>query len=247
MNRLVRAELLKAGSLRSTWALSAAAVVFCVLWVVAQVLILNAEGDAGLPPEQQIQNVYQMAQQGYLFVLVLGILGIAGEHRHQSITWSFLVSPRRERVVAAKLAAYGTLGLGVAVACAAATAAAAAAALAATGQPVTAPGIPLVLLGSVLSTTLYAILGVGLGALIRSQIAAVAVAFFWFFYAEFLLVFFVPEVGRWVPTGAAKAVSGWHLPSGDLLPAWAGGTVFLGYALAAAAVGYVITVRRDVA
>jgi hypothetical protein len=100
------------------------------------------------------------------------------------------------------------------------------------------------------------VFGAALGALIRNQVAAITVAFVWFLYAEWFLIMLVPSVGRWVPTGAAKAVSGWSRDGmvgfdgkpvpGDLLPVWAGGLVFLGYTLAAAVAARLISVRRDV-
>ena len=83
-----------------------------------------------------------------------------------------------------------------------------------------------------------------------NEFAAVVVAFVWFFYAEWLLVSVVPAVGRWTPTGAAKAFSGWTrdaMPvAGNLLPMWAGGLLFLAYAVAAGALALATTVRRDV-
>ncbi|MPZ79530.1 MAG: hypothetical protein GEV28_03660 [Actinophytocola sp.] len=84
--------------------------------------------------------------------------------------------------------------------------------------------------------------------MLRNQVAAVVVAFGWFFYAEWALVMLVPAVGRWTPTGAAKAVSGWTPIdiAGPLPPMWAGGLVFLGYTVVAAAVAGRVSIRRDV-
>lgn len=244
---LVRAELLKLRATRSTWVLVVVAVTFCALWTVVTVLTMDGPTNTTLTTDERVQNVYQNAQQGYLFALILGVLGITGEHRHQTITWSFLATPRRGRVLAAKLVGYGLVaGLLLALACVAVTVVVGATALAVRGEQVTAPGVPLVLLGSVLSTTLYTVLGVALGALIRSQVAAIAVAFAWFYYAEFLLVWFLPDVGQWVPSGAAKALSGWHLDGGALLPAWAGGLLFVAYATVLAGAAQVFTSRRDV-
>jgi hypothetical protein len=110
--------------------------------------------------------------------------------------------------------------------------------------------VPLALLGSVVGTALWTVLGGALGALLRNQTATVVVAFLWFFYAEWLLIAMVPAVGRWTPSGAAKALSGWTrdaLPvAGDLLPMWAGGLLFLAYALTAAGLAVLTTTRRDV-
>jgi ABC-2 type transport system permease protein len=236
----ISAELYKARSTRSVWWLGVAAVVSCVGWAVLAVVLW-----LGDRTDREVEAAYSMAQQGYLFAMVTGVLLVAGEYRHRTITWALLATPRRTRVVAAKLAVCGVVGLIVGLTAAVATGLTV---FAATG--LFTPGVPLALLGSVASTTLWALFGGALGALVRNQLAAVVVAFVWFFYAEWALVAMVPTVGRWTPTGAAKAVSGWTrdtMPvAGDLLPMWLGGAVFLAYALAAAAVAVVTTTRRDV-
>ena len=65
--------------------------------------------------------------------LLLGILGMAGEFRHQTVTQTFLVTPDRGRVVAAKLVAYPLAGILLALTILAFTAAVAAGWLAAKG------------------------------------------------------------------------------------------------------------------
>lgn len=246
MNGLVAAELLKVRSTRSSWVLAAVAVVFCLMWATADVLVFPFDG----PVDQQVEDAYGMAQQGYLLVLILGVLVAAGDYRHQTITWALLVTPRRGRVITGKLLACAVLGLVVGVVSAVATAGLTAVLLAASGLPVMTAGVPLVLLGSVLGTTLWCVFGAALGALLRNQTLAVGVAFVWFFYAEWFLVSLLPEIGRWTPTGAAKAAAGWHgtgLPmAGELLPMWGGGLLFLGYALVAAALARAVSVRRDI-
>lgn len=240
---LVRAEITKLRATRSTWVLGTIAVLFCVLWTVLTALVF---GD-NLPADQQIENVYQNAQQGYLFALIFGILGMAAEYRHQSVTWSFLLTPRRARVLAAKAAAYGLVaGPILALACTAGTVAAAIGMLAGQGRPLFTVGVVPVLAGSALATVLYTVIGLSLGALLRHQVGAIAVAFVWFYYAEFLLVWYLPAVGRWVPSGAAKALSGWHLETAALLPAWAGGVVMLGYAALLGTAAAAVALRQDV-
>jgi hypothetical protein len=234
------AELYKARATRSVWWLGAVAVVFCVVWAVVDVALWLGDRSAA-----HVESAYAMAQQGYVFALVIGVLLVAGEYRHQTVTWSLLVTPRRSRVIAAKLVTCAVIGLIVGLTAAVATGVYV---FAATG--LFTSGVPLALVGSVLSTMLWTVFGGALGALVRNQTATVAVAFVWFFYAEWLLIAMVPAVGRWTPTGAAKAVSGWTrdaMPvAGDLLPMWAGGLVFLAYALAAAGLAVLTTTRRDV-
>jgi len=239
---MIRSELTKLTATRSTWVLAAMAGVFCALWTVVVVVTIEQ------PSGEHIRSAYQNAQQAFLFSLILGILAMTSEYRHQTITWSFLASPHRQRVLLAKFTAYGLIaGLGIAAVAACSTAAAATVALGVRGFPLTSAGLPQVLLGATVSTVLYAMLGVCLGALIRHQAAAIAVAFGWFYYAEYLLVWLLPEVGKWVPGGAAKSLIGFNLNGTlTLLPAWIGGPVFLGYAVLLGVAAYAFTTRRDI-
>lgn len=202
MNHLIRAELLKARTSRVTWILAALAPPLCAAWAGLMVLLMGQGG--GMPIDAQIRNVYSMTQQAYVFTLLLGVLGMAGENRHQTITWQFLVSPRRSRVVTAKLAAYGIVGLLIATVSALVTLVAGLVMLGLAGYPAWTPEVPAVLLGSALAVVLYGLLGVGLGALIGNQVAAVTVALLWFMYADYALVSFLPDLGRWLPTGADR-------------------------------------------
>jgi ABC-2 type transport system permease protein len=237
---MIAAELYKAHKTRSVWWLSVVGALSCVVWAVVDVLVWHDTAPAA----------YSMAQQGYLFAMIIGVLLVAGEYRHQTITWALLVTPRRSQVVVAKLVACGVVGLAVGLAAAVVTTVATAVVLSTQGSPVFTGGVPGVLLGSVASTMLWTVFGGALAALVRNQVAAVVVAFVWFFYAEWFLVMLVPAVGRWTPTGAAKAVSGWTrdaMPvAGDLLPVWLGGLVFLAYAAVAATLAMMTTTRRDV-
>jgi ABC-2 type transport system permease protein len=241
MNKMIAAELYKVRSTRSIWWLGVAAVALSVVWAVVDVLLW-----LGDRTDRDIETAYSMAQQGYMFALVIGVLLVAGEYRHRTVTWALLITPNRLLVVAAKLVSCGIVGLIVGLAAAFATSVTV---FVATGG-LHAPGVPLALLGSVASTALWCVFGAALGTLVRSQTAAVVAAFIWFFYAEWLLIAVVPSVGRWTPTGAAKAVSGWSrdaMPvAGDLLPMWAGGAVFLAYTLVTVGVATLTTVRRDV-
>ncbi len=244
MTNLVRAELLAARGTRSVWLLGAVTALFCVGWAVLEVLVfLRQDGDT---PD----SVYSMAGQGYLLAMVLGMTLAAGDYRHRTITWALLVTPRRSGVVLAKLVAWSVLGLVVGLVAVVVTAPVTAVLLAATGHRVFDPGVVGSLAGSALGTMLWTTLGAACGMLIRNQAVAVTVALVWFYYAEWALVAVVPVVGRWTPTGAAKALSGWvrsGLPGpGSLLPVWAGGLLLLGYAVAAAFAARVTSVRRDV-
>ena len=183
--------------------------------------------------------VYGGVPPAYAFTLVLGVLGGTAEYRHRTITATLLAVPRRGPLLAAKLVAYATAGFGYAVLIVGGTTGAAAAVLGARGLPVTAPGLdlPAVLLGGVLTITLSAPVGLAVGALVRHQITAVAGALGYVWCVELPLVHLVPDAGRWLPGGAARAVL--HM---DLTAA----AVFAGYAVVLTAIGARVTLRRDI-
>ncbi|MCT2584862.1 ABC transporter permease subunit [Actinophytocola gossypii] len=239
LSALVTAELRKVVATRSTWLLVALAGVCCAAFVTLEVVLYDVA----------VVSVYSMAGQGYVVAMIVGILVVAGEYRHRTMTWAFLVTPRRSRVITAKLLACGVVGLAIGVLAAAVTVPLALILLSMEDGPLFAPGVPLALLGTIGGTGLWCVFGASVAALVRNQTAAVAVALVWTLYAEWFLVMLVPAVGRWAPSGAARAATGWtraELPvPGELLPMWAGAVVFLAYTVVLAALARTTT-RRDV-
>ena len=159
-----------------------------------------------------------------LMLLVIGILMMAGEFRHDTATSTFLITPDRRRVVGAKLAAASLVGFVVGLAASAPHAGDRTALALGEGRrsgralgrhrrgarsaccsrPRSSP-----------------IVGVGFGALVTNQTVAITIALVWTTIVEGLLVSFEPEVGRWLPGGAAAALTGIATPNGGLLPIWA--------------------------
>jgi ABC-2 type transport system permease protein len=201
-----------------------------------------------LDSAEGVRNVIAAASSGGTLLVILGIMAMAGELRHRTATGTYLVEPNRRRVVEAKLAAIAVVGLAVAAATAALT-------LAVAVPWLTSKGIDLgpylgdiavVLVGAAVATVLSGIAGVGIGALIPNQTAAITVTLVWIFTVEGILVAFRPSVGRWLPGGASAAMTDVATPAGGLLPMWAGALLFIAYGLAFAAAGTHLLVRRDV-
>ena len=118
---------------------------------------------------------------GALTVLIIGILIMAGEFRHGTVTSTFLVSPKRGRVVGAKIVASALVGTGIAIAAAVLTLAVSVPWLASKHihRHILSHNVGVVLLGGIAATAIYAAVGVGVGSLIRNQMAAVGVALGW--------------------------------------------------------------------
>jgi hypothetical protein len=131
MTRLVRAEFTKLATTRLIYGLAAAMAAFAVLTVAANILDRQ-----GAPPLSADNFPMLVAGPVTLLsgaALLLGILGMATEFRHQTVTQTFLVTPDRGRVVAAKLIAYPLAGIALALTTLALTAAVSTAWLAAKG------------------------------------------------------------------------------------------------------------------
>jgi ABC-2 type transport system permease protein len=179
--------------------------------------------------------------------LLLGILGMTTEFRHQTVTQTFLVTPDRGRVVAAKLVAYPLAGIALSLAILAFTAALATGWLAA--EEITPSLLDArlgrVLLGAVLAAGLCGLVGVGVAALVRNQVAALVGVAVWVLLVEGLLMSLLhtPSLGKWLPSAAAAALTN---PGGAQLSRLAGALLLAGYALALALAGTRLVVRRDI-
>jgi len=102
---LIRSEFRKLSTVRSPWLLLAAG----PLLVVAGVTGLVQSGGNVHDPAVQSKALAHVALAA-LFTLIFGIFAMAGEYRHGTVTDTFLSTPARGRVVAAKLAVYGAVG-----------------------------------------------------------------------------------------------------------------------------------------
>jgi ABC-2 type transport system permease protein len=247
MIRLVRAELTKLLTTRVAYGVAAAMAAFAVLTVVAGVTGAGREGNPALSAESLPMLVAGPVTLLAGAALLLGMLGVAGEFRHQTVTQTFLVTPDRGRVVAAKLVAYPLAGIALALATLAVTAAVAAGWLAVEGITPASPDARLgqVLLGAVLAAGLCGLVGVGVAALVRNQVAALVATLVWVTVVEGLLMSLLnaPGLARWLPSAAAAALTN---PGGGHLSRLAGTLLLAGYALTAALLGTRLVVRRDV-
>jgi ABC-2 type transport system permease protein len=247
MTRLVRAELAKLRTIRLFYGVAAAMTAFGVLTVVANVTSAGQQGNPPLSAGDLPALVGAPAMLLSGAALLLGILGMTGEFRHHTITQTFLTTPDRGRVVAAKLAAYALAGIAVAVLTLAVTMAVALPWMNAKGLSVSVLDGRLgrVLGGTLLAAGLCGLVGVGVGALIRNQVAALVGVLVWVLVVEGLLLTLLnaPSLGKWLPSAAAAALTN---PSGGHLSRWAGGLLFAAYGLAFSVVGTRFVIRRDV-
>lgn len=255
MNHLVRAELRKLSTIRALQLGLGLVAVTCGL---SAVFGLSNAGKGSNPPLGP--DALADALSGIpitlvsAIVVVLAILGLAGEFHHKTITQTFLVTPRRSEVVVAKLATSALVGATLGALAVVVTLVVVVPWLLASGVEVSIldAELPGTVTGVVVSTALYGVLGAGLAALVRNQTAAVATVIVWIMGIEGLLMGMLQtlepglgdEVGKWLPGGAAAALAGATRP--ESLDPWTGGLLFAAYGLTFAALGARLVMTKDV-
>lgn len=245
MTRLVRAELRALRTTPTTWWLLLGVATIGVIGTVAPLLASDATRSE-LLGDHQIQEALHGAAAGATLVLVVGIIAMAGDWRWGQVTQTFITTPVRRRVVAAKLVVHVGVGAVFGIV------AAAVSLLSAWGWyrhegvalPLDRSAVWLTLLGCVLVSTLFGPIGVAVGAVVRNVVAGVIGALVWQVLVEPALFTASPSLFRWLPGIASFAIR--RQPAEDLLgvgPA----AVVLAVVLAGSIVAGILTVeRRDV-
>ena len=274
--RLVRAELFKIRTTAIWWIMGiillplyAASLGFN--WLSSYALVNGQADGGGGPGNGQAQvdaasqpiniatNMYTTGQyMGVLIVLLLSAIIVTSEFFHLTATTTFLVTPRREAVILAKFGAAIIVGLLVWAVLTLLNLALVPLIMDALnissqlGEAAVWRSIGL----NALAFLLWAVLGVGLGVLIRSQLAATLILgiVYTIGTTAFQIIFalLTTYVAQWienlqvlVPTTASQLMlAGTELPGNP--PRWVGAVVLIGYALLAGVIGTLITRRRDI-
>jgi hypothetical protein len=225
--------------------------------------LADTPGSPALPDNVHL-SVYSVASTfGYVFPVLLGALVTASEFRHQTLTPTFLATPHRGTVLAAKAVVMlvtgalfgvaglvGSIGLGAPIL-----------GFAGVDAGLAASDTWLLVGRVVIAMALWAVIGVGLGALIPSQVAAIVVVLAFTQFLEPILRL-APSVWEWtadvvkfLPGAASDALVGssgfsaFTAESGAeaaVLEWWQGGLVLLAIAVAALIGGQFTSWRRDV-
>lgn len=257
---LVRSEFKKISSTRLWWGLLLGALVFTAIQAGATAAFAGVEQGGQSPTPaldtaEGIRAVYAVSAFSgtYIFALILGIAGMTGEHRYQTITATFLVAPRRSRVVTAKMLAHLVMGLVYGVGGVLSALLSGGITIAVRGHDLGygADGLWSSAGLAALAIAIWTVVGIGIGTLIRNQILAILVAVFITFLIEPIATFALDAAGyasvvRWLPTNASAALMNPGDSLLDYLDWWVGGLVLTGYALVLAGLGVLLSVRRDV-
>ncbi len=105
--------------------------------------------------------------------------------------------------------------------------------------------------GVALGTGLFAIYGLGLGALLKNQIVAIVVGLVFTLIVEAIIGAIWPTIGEYLPGQAATALedaarTNFGGGTTQLLPWWGGAAMLLVYGIALAFLGTFTTLRSDI-
>jgi ABC-type transport system involved in multi-copper enzyme maturation permease subunit len=244
---LLRAELLKQRSTRSSLSVMGIMLALVLFGVVLHGFAVHADAIASRDGQM---HVFGWGGLGGLFAALAGAISITSEFRYGTIRPTVLAAPRRGRVMVAKACTGALLGFGLGVVAELLTIGVGAAALDLRGisiQVETADGAQLVVGGAV-AAAFWAPIGLGLGALVRNQVAAIVALFAWLLFAEGLLFGLLPGAGRFLPGIAGGAIAG-VTTTGEVqhLVAPGLGVLLLAlYSAAALGTGIIAIDRRDI-
>jgi ABC-2 type transport system permease protein len=238
MTALLRAELLKLRTTRTFAALAGAALTLSLLAVTLGASTQNYTQHPG-----DLHTLFTSDLTG-AFILLLGAIGMTGEWRQRTITGAILATPDRVRLLAAKTLAYALAGAVLSLGVTAAIMLTGTLILHSRQQPTLAlAGLTDLLWRHLAVAALLGALGVGVGALLRNQVATVAGLLIVGLALEPTLLAQYPEIGRFGPLfGAPTGMLG-----GDraLLAPGLATLVSIAWASAAFASAAALLRRRD--
>jgi len=245
MPPVICSEFRKLSTVRAPWLLLAAG----PLITLAGISGLAVSGGDLRDPALQAK-AFSHVGLAAIVTLVFGILAVGGEYRHGTITDTYLSFPARRAVITAKLAVYGLVGAAAGLVSSVIAVAASTAWWAARGASfqLSTADTWRTLSGGLAANVAFAVIGVGLGALIRNLVAAVAAALVWIALVEGIAGQLLGAgLARWLPFYASESLDRASLTtSTGLLPQWGGALVLLGYGALFAVAGLIITLHRDV-
>jgi ABC-2 type transport system permease protein len=232
---VIRSELVKLMTVRT------------FLWIglvnvglVALTALVSAS-TASLETPDDHRAAAQIAGTALVLALIAGIVVMGGEATHGTITQTLLVTPVRERVLLAKVAVGSLIGLTLAV-----TAEVLVLVLLVPGASLDFHEARLALLGILIGAPLAGALGVGLGAVVHAQGAAIGISLAWLLIGEALTPAISDSATKYTPGRTFGALASGNTTGGDVLGMAAGGIATAVWAAVFVAAGTLALLGRDV-
>jgi len=245
MTRLIRSELRKLTTTKMPWAFLAVLAVLAGINAFAVVAGTDFDGSkAFIATGADQQSLVAFAANALAIAGLFGAIAAAREYGHHTVVPTFLAEPRRPRAVFAQFTAIGLGGGILGLVGAGLTVSAVAFALPTTeyGFLMSAGDVIHVLAASMFAGAAGAVLGAGIGTLVRNVGGAVTGVVLTLLIAPPLVVQLASGTASWMPSVLANVVSGTVSDVG-YVSAIVGIAV---WAVVPATVGLIAVQRRDV-
>jgi ABC-type transport system involved in multi-copper enzyme maturation permease subunit len=243
--RLLRAELRKLTSTKMPWVFLAVLAVIAAINAIAVVFGTDMDGSkAFVSTADDQRSLMAFAANSLMGATLFGAMAVAREYGYGTVVPTFLASPRRHRAVLAQFSAIAVVGSILGCIGGALTMVAVALALPTTEYDflVSAGVVGQLLLASLYCGAVGAVLGAGIGSIVRNTGGAVAGAVFVLIVAPPLIVQLASGTSAWMPSTLANVLSG--VMSDVSTPAAVAGLAL--WALVPAAIGLLAVQHRDI-
>jgi ABC-2 type transport system permease protein len=240
--RALKSEWLKLVSVRTTWTLLAATVLIEGLGTTLSATL----GDVEDLRKGDVSAFIIGLRLQTVLMFTLGALLSTNEFRHGTANSTFVVTPRRERVILAKLVVGLAVGVAGALLYIAFHAGLSLSILASRDVAVDSDLVVNGYVGVGVGLVLGCLFGVALGSVLRNQVLTIVVGLVLFTLAGTVSLFIGTDVGQFFPGEALLALQN-DPRVDDLLSQTTGGLVLAGYCLVLAIAGMVLTRQREIA
>jgi ABC-2 type transport system permease protein len=246
---VLTSEWTKLRSVRSTyWTLLVAVATPIAIGALVAVTLANAPGQGAQRVDPLLPGFISQ-EYAVLAVGVLGVLAFSTEYSTGLIRTTFAAVPRRRAVLAAKAAVIGALTLAAGELVAFVSFALVQAVLSGHRLSVSLsqPGVPGAVAADGLLLFVVAMMGVGLGAIVRHTAGGIAALVGLIFLPAILALLPAPwggRIGRFTLLEAARQVTALHPATNLFAPAWSL-VVLLAWPAAALLAAALVITRRD--
>lgn len=245
MTRLIRSEFRKLATTKMPWAFLGVLLVIAAINAFAVIVGTDADGSkAFIATAADQQSLMAFAANSFMIAGLFGAMAVAREYGHHTVVPTFLASPRRHRAVLAQLVAVGGAGAVLGIAGAGLIVTAVALSLPTTdyGFLVSTENVVRIVAASGFTGAAGAILGAGIGSIVRNTGGAVTGAVLLLIIAPPLIVQLANSTASWMPAVLAGVLSG---TAADVaVPAAL--VAIAAWACIPAAIGLIAVQRRDV-
>ena len=258
--RFIKAELLKLLYARRNYGILLGAMALSSIGSGFTPYALSRVPNVMVSPLTQtaaVDSVYARALGAYILVVILGVLTVTSEFNQKTAIATYLAAPKRYQPLVAKIVIASVAGAIMNLLATLVGMGVAAYALSFYPEAV-APSSSIWISNSLialLTGAIIAIIGVGIGSLIRNQSLAVTVALIWFFIIDRLLAVLFVEVGKWLPTGLISGLENLkfnyqgpvvNVSASDYLDPWPAAGLLTVYGISFVVISLLTTTRRDI-